>query len=231
MGSVRLEHYSLLVENSLTYSWWTKKKRSFRLFKSKGSASRRGDEEACTSSKPVTSRVYCRKRKHSVDDQDLALETNDKRSSKVEAVPKDVKHSSDDDIMLSDWITRRRNSVENREDKGKEEVDAKSEDDDDCTILENQSSKRFTSKRKDRRQLELEEDMEWEEEVNLISKMKASSRRRRKASNIPENDTVATSSQSRSPDSEVLDALLKIGSSDDSTTIRNTSKVNISFLT
>ncbi|XP_022556510.2 lysine-specific demethylase JMJ25 isoform X1 [Brassica napus] len=224
MGSVSLEHYSLLMENSLTYSWWTKKKRSFRLFKSKGSASRRGDKEACTSSKPVISRVYCRKRKHSVDDQDLALETNDKRSSKVEAVPKDVKHSSDDDIMLSDWITRRRNTVENREDKGKEEVDAKSEDDDDCTILENQSSKRFTSKRKDRRQLELEEDMEWEEEVNLISKMKASSRRRRKASNIPENDTVATSSQSRSPDSEVLDALLKIGSSDDSTTIRNTSK-------
>ncbi|CAF2134099.1 unnamed protein product [Brassica napus] len=183
MGSVSLEHYSLLMEKSLTYSWWTKKKRSFRLFKSKGSTSRRGDDEAWTSSKPAISRVYCRKRKHSVDDHDLALETNDKRSSK------DVKRS-DDDIMLSDWITRRRNTVENRE----EEVDAKSEDEDDCTILENQSSR----KKFYRRQVELEEDLEWEKEVNLISKMKeASSRRRRKASNIPENDTVATSSQSR----------------------------------
>ncbi|KAJ4902057.1 transcription factor jumonji (jmjC) domain-containing protein [Raphanus sativus] len=230
MGSVSSEHYSLIESSPIyfQYSWSTKRKR--------GSISMRGDE-ACTSSKPVISRVYCRKRKHSVIvDHASALA---KRSSKVEAsdeveaVPKD-----DDDIMLIDWITkRRRTTVENIEDKGKKEID--------CTILEENGSsvrfssrrkdkskakkqsekksvgRRFTSKRKDRRQVELEEDMEWEEEVELISIIKATSLSRRGASNSPDNVTVASSSQSRSPAS---DSLLKIGSSDDSKTMNNTPK-------
>ncbi|KAG2262281.1 hypothetical protein Bca52824_069360 [Brassica carinata] len=253
MGSVSLEHYSLLMESSLTNSWWTKKKRSsFKLFKSKGSSGR--GEEACTNSKPVISIVYCRKRKHS------ALETNTKRckvtSDEVKAVPEDEQDSEDDDddddMMISDWI-KRRITVKTSDDKGKaKEVDVKSEmkvessEDDDCTIVENwssvsrrkdkrkgkvqsekksvkphdQSSGRFSSKRKDRRQVELEEDMEWEEEVELISKIKASSRRRRRADDV----TVASSSQSRSSASELSDSLLKIGTSDDSTTMDNTPK-------
>ncbi|KAJ0258020.1 Transcription factor jumonji [Hirschfeldia incana] len=225
MGSVSLEHYSL-IESSPTYfqySWSTKKKR--------GSFSRRGDE-VCTRSKHVISRVYCRKRKHSVVDHHLVIS--------------DEQHSDDDDIMLIDWITkRRRTTLENREDKGKKEIDVESGDDD-CTILENWSSVRFssrrkdkskaknqsekksvgrfTSKRKDRRQVELEEDMEWEEEVELISIIKATSLSRRGASNSHDNVTVASSSQSRSPASEVSDSLLKIGSSDDSTTMNNAPK-------
>ncbi|KAF8109875.1 hypothetical protein N665_0090s0057 [Sinapis alba] len=251
MGSVSLEHYSLLMESSLTCfqnSWSTKKKRSFKL--SKGFIRR--EEEGCTRSKPVISRVYNRKKKHSTvgDDHHSAVQRIATRSS-AEVVPRATSDDDDDNIMISDWIKRRRITVKTRDDKGKEEekVDVQSQmksvsvmkaesSEDNCTILEenwsserlltstrkekrkegDQSSGRITSKRKDRRQVELEEDMEWEEEVKLISKIKASSRRRRRRT--PDNLTVATSSHSPSPPSELSDSLLKLAS----TTMNNTPK-------
>ncbi|CAH8388060.1 unnamed protein product [Eruca vesicaria subsp. sativa] len=197
MGSVSLEHYSLM-ERSQTYFrdlWSTKKKRSVRLFKSK---------EACKSSRPAILRVYCRKRKHST-----ALESNAAKRSRVEAVPKEVEqqHSHHDEIMYSDWITKRRITVENRGDKG----------------YEDQSSGRFASKRKRRPEAEHKEDKKWEEEVKLVSKLEATSSRRRRAPEN-ENDTDVTSSRSRSPASQVSDSLLKNGSPDDYPRIKNTSK-------
>lgn len=90
-------------------------------------------------------------------------------------------------------------------------------EDQDCGIL--------ASRRKERRQVELEEDVAWEEELHMISKIKTTNRRRRRGSHSPEHVTRASGSRSRSPASEVSDSLVKNGCSDDCASIKITSKV------
>ncbi|KAF8075479.1 hypothetical protein N665_1091s0007 [Sinapis alba] len=89
-------------------------------------------------------------------------------------------------------------------------------EDDGCTLLASRSSGRSSGRKKDRRQVELEEDLAWEEELQMISKIKATKRRRR-GSHSPEHVTCVGGSRSRSPDSEVSD-------SHDRESMMNTSK-------
>ncbi|KAJ0265790.1 Transcription factor jumonji [Hirschfeldia incana] len=94
-----------------------------------------------------------------------------------------------------------------------------------CGMLASLSSGRSTGRKKDRRQVELEEDVAWEEELQMISKIKATKRRRRRrGSHSPEHVTCVSGSRSRSPDSEVSDSLLKTGCSDDCDGMKVTSK-------
>lgn len=79
---------------------------------------------------------------------------------------------------------------------------------------------RSTGRKRDRLQVELEEDVAWEEELQMISKIQATNRRRRRGSHSPEHLTRASGSRSRSPDS-----LLKNGCSDDPESLKSSSKV------
>ncbi|KAH0857491.1 hypothetical protein HID58_085752 [Brassica napus] len=83
---------------------------------------------------------------------------------------------------------------------------------------------RSTGRKRDRHQIELEEDVAWEEELQMISKIQATKRRRRRGSHSPEHVTRASGSRSRSPDSEVSDSLLKNGCSDDPESMKSSSK-------
>lgn len=93
-----------------------------------------------------------------------------------------------------------------------------------CILLASRSSGRSTGGKRDRRQVELEEDVAWEEEVQMISKIKATKRRRR-GSHSPEHVTCVSGSRSCSPASEVSHSLLHNGCSDDPESMKNTSKV------
>ncbi|XP_006391906.2 lysine-specific demethylase JMJ25 isoform X2 [Eutrema salsugineum] len=236
-GGVRLEHCWLMESPliSFRYSWSTRKKRTPKPFKLKEGGSR---------SRPVILKVFVRKRKLSRDDNDdSAVKRNPKRRracskvescDEVEAVPKEetsVKEEQvsedDDDCILGDYI--RSFTMRKREDKRKEVPEVKSEiKDEECSVEANR-----IAKRKYKRKVKVEEDMDWEEEVKLVSKIKETSRRKSRrigcaangrSSKSPENVTGVSRSRSRSPTSEVSDSLLKNGSSDDCTSMTNTSK-------
>ncbi|KAG7587924.1 Zinc finger RING-type [Arabidopsis suecica] len=202
----KLEHYSVMncCQLSYQYSWTTRKKRSLKPFKSKG-------EDGETRAK-----VFNRKRKS----DDSVVKRNAKRRRKICKVEEiGDEYYEDDDCILSDWV--RRNTAKRR-DKRKEEVMVKIEsgeylEGDDCTVGN------WFSEMRDRRQVELEEDEEWEEELRLCCKIKATSSRSRTrnlSSNSPENVTDVRPSRSRSPASDVSDSILKNGISNDCTTSR-----------
>lgn len=211
----KLKHHSVVncCQLSYQYSWTTRKKRSLKPFKSKGED---GETRAT---------VFNRKRKHSRDDSDdSAVKTNAKRRRKICKVEEiSDEYYEDDDCILGDWV--RRNTAKKRN----EEVMVTIESGeyfkgDDCTVGN------WFSEMRDRRQVELEEDEEWEEEVRLCSKIKATSSRSRTrylSSNSPENVTDVSPSRSRSPASDVSDSILKNGISNDCTTSRK--QVNLSL--
>ncbi|KAG2302661.1 hypothetical protein Bca52824_031312 [Brassica carinata] len=113
--------------------------------------------------------------------------------------------------------------VESDETKSMSVKKVEPSEDHDCTLLASRSSGRSTGRKRDRRQVELEEDVAWEEEVQMISKIKATKRRRR-GSHSPEHVTCVSGSLSCSPASEVSHSLLHNGCSDDRESTKNTSK-------
>lgn len=218
-NGVSLESSSILFQ----CSWLTRKKRTLKPFKSKSLSSSSGSrEEECTRVRwPVRSEVLNKKRKHWRADNDDSgvVKRNPKRRRKATSDEKE-QHSEDDDCTLENYISKMRRIIAKSREEEEEDWMSKS-----------------NSKRRDRRKVELEEDKEWEEELELISKIKATSRSRSRnlgcaaSERSPENVTdVSRESHSRSPTSEVSDSLLKNGISNDCTSMKNTSTVTCLYI-
>ncbi|CAH2048005.1 unnamed protein product [Thlaspi arvense] len=186
---VSLQHDIQMME----CSWSNKKKRTLKPVKSRGFSIREEEQKGVTRSRPVILKVFYRKRKRSIADNDdsavkrmrecVKVESFDEAEEAVPTVTSDKKEQGsekDDDLVLGSYISemRRKNTVKRREDE--QEVEAKmklvsemKEEHGDCAIVANGISE-VASKRKGRGKAEVEEDMDWEEEL----KTKATSRRR-----------------------------------------------------
>lgn len=213
---------------SLMNSWTTKKKRTLKTVKSKNLSScisKEVEEEGCRKRK--RSRVSNKKQKLSRGDNDSVVKRKQKRSRKIvkvesedeiEAIP--ISDSEDYNCTLSEWIQKLK---EEKRNKPKEVVvSGEYFETDDYT-----TGNWISEKRRERLKAEREEDMEWEEELEMLSKIKTTSRSRTRnlCSNSPENVTDEGPSCSRSPASEVSDSLLKNGIFNDCTIMKTSSKV------
>ena len=224
--------------------WSTKKKRSLKLVKTK-EFSRKEEREGGMRPRPVIFRVYSRKRNR------LSLVDNVSADG-VEVILKEapshetLQHSDHDGMLLGDWIKQKRKESEvmtvsvtkvepledtilpswsRRKNRRRVGVEVKSV----MKVEPSEDHGRSTGRKRDRRQVELEEDVAWEEELQMISKIQATKprRRRRRGSHSPEHVTFVSGSRSRSPDSEVSDSLLKNGCSDDPESMKTSSKVKL----
>ncbi|XP_023643797.1 lysine-specific demethylase JMJ25 isoform X2 [Capsella rubella] len=200
-----------------TLSWTIRKKRSLKPFKSRGFSSCRGDSDGLVVERNMKRRIKTCKVGASCDEVEVIPKSDEK-----EPCPED------DDCTLGDWMRRK---ILERGDKRKENVvevrhkinSGKHFDDDDCTVANRLNSR----KKRGRRQVELEEEEEWEEQLHLCELMRAisSSRRTHNLCSIgQENVIVVGPSHSRSPISDVSDPLLKNGVSFDFTNMKQEPK-------
>lgn len=179
------------------------------------------------------------KLQHSVDDHDGVVlgdwikqkrrfrvkSGEDKRiDSEVKTVSVTKVEPLEDDTILPSWSPGR--FTGKRKNRRRVGLDVKSEMKSTAVMKVEPSVDhgRSTGRKRDRHQIELEEDVAWEEELQMISKIQATKRRRR-GSHTPEHVTRASGSRSHSPDSEVSDSLLKNGCSDDPESMKSSSKV------
>ncbi|KAL1221264.1 Lysine-specific demethylase JMJ29 [Cardamine amara subsp. amara] len=214
---------SVDMESCSLKPWASKKKRSLKRVKSLSSDSiKEVEEEGC--GKRKRSRVSNKKMKLSRADSDSVVKRNQKRRRKMVRVEsedeREVVHkadSEDSDCTLSEWIQRLKRK---KRDKGKIKSGEYFEVDD-CT-----TGNWISDQRRERLKAEHEEDLEWEDELEWITKLKKTSRSRTRnlCSNIPEHVTEDGPSSSQSPTSEVSDSLVKTGTSNDSTSVKTTSK-------
>lgn len=218
--------------------WSTKKKRSSKLVKSKEfSRKEEREREGGMRPRPVIFRVYSRKRNR-------LSRVDNVSADGVEVILKEapshetLQHSDHDGMLLGDWIKQKRKESEvmtvsvtkvepledtilpswsRRKNRRRVGVEVKSE----MKVEPSEDHGRSTGRKRDRRQVEHEEDVAWEEELQMISKIQATKpRRRRRGSHSP-------GSRSRSPDSAVSDSLLKNGCSDDPESMKTSSKVKL----
>ncbi|CAN8245194.1 unnamed protein product [Cochlearia groenlandica] len=245
-----LVSHGISLQVSFEFTWSVKKKRDPRIpAKPKCFSSSSGREEICTRSRSVRL-----KRMFSRFDNDLAVRRNPKRRRRtrkirvgrvescdeLEVVPhvKEDNHYEDDDCTLDNWISQwRRSNAKRREDKRKEGAEAKPKMKSLSEVKHSEydyccDAEKTASKRRNRCNVEVEDDMEWGEEVKLVSKIEAVSRRKKRSLRCavaeicpksPETVKDVSSSHSRSPISEVSDSLMKNGVSSD-TSVKSTSK-------
>ncbi|XP_010430276.1 PREDICTED: lysine-specific demethylase JMJ25-like isoform X2 [Camelina sativa] len=209
---MELDDVSIEESILMSGSWIVRKKRSLKPFQSRGLFSGRSSGKEVVVVEEEQSgrslRVYSRKQKK-------------RKTSKVE---EQCSEDDDDDCRLGEWMRRR--SVKRKEVRPKVESGERFEDDD-CRVSKRRSV--VSRKKRDRRQVEIEEDEAWEEEVMLCVKIKSTSSRSRTrnlVSNSTENVADVSTSSSRSPASDVSDPLLKNGiSNNDCTSVRQEPKV------